>query len=276
MFNISLQKHLKGKDHESLKQTARTQFGQEVSVVLVKADGALKSPLNRLMPASAKQQLLQMAQARPGDLLLISAGTQECVRPLLGKLRLQCAELLEGSGVAVRDPSAFHFLWVVDFPLFLPKEEDPDQLESAHHPFTAPLPEDAHLLYSLPHKVRGQHYDLVLNGCEIGGGSIRIHKASDQQHVLETILKEDPSLLSHLLEALDSGAPPHGGIALGLDRFLSIIVGAPSIRDVIAFPKSFRGHDLMSRAPDFVSEDELKSYHISVNWPAGDEGNQEK
>ncbi|XP_020318762.1 aspartate--tRNA ligase, mitochondrial isoform X1 [Oncorhynchus kisutch] len=247
-----------------------------VSVVLVKADGALKSPLNRLMPASAKQQLLQMAQARPGDLLLISAGTQECVRPLLGKLRLQCAELLESSGVAVRDPSAFHFLWVVDFPLFLPKEEDPDQLESAHHPFTAPLPEDAHLLYSLPHKVRGQHYDLVLNGCEIGGGSIRIHKASDQQHVLETILKEDPSLLSHLLEALDSGAPPHGGIALGLDRFLSIIVGAPSIRDVIAFPKSFRGHDLMSRAPDFVSEDELKSYHIAVNWPAGDEGNQEK
>uniref|UniRef100_A0A8C7V3R0 Aspartyl-tRNA synthetase 2, mitochondrial n=1 Tax=Oncorhynchus mykiss TaxID=8022 RepID=A0A8C7V3R0_ONCMY len=250
-------------------------FSKEVSVVLVKADGALKSPLNRLMPASAKQQLLQMAQARPGDLLLISAGTQEC-RPLLGKLRLQCAELLEDSGVAVRDPSAFHFLWVVDFPLFLPKEEDPDQLESAHHPFTAPLPEDAHLLYSLPHKVRGQHYDLVLNGCEIGGGSIRIHKASDQQHVLETILKEDPSLLSHLLEALDSGAPPHGGIALGLDRFLSIIVGAPSIRDVIAFPKSFRGHDLMSHAPDFVSEDELKSYHIAVNWPAGDEGNQEK
>uniref|UniRef100_A0A673Z531 Aspartyl-tRNA synthetase 2, mitochondrial n=1 Tax=Salmo trutta TaxID=8032 RepID=A0A673Z531_SALTR len=223
-------KHLKGKDHESLKQTARTQFGQVCNLT----------------------------------------------RPLLGKLRLQCAELLEGSGVAVRDPSAFHFLWVVDFPLFLPKEEDPDQLESAHHPFTAPLPEDAHLLYSLPHKVRGQHYDLVLNGCEIGGGSIRIHKASDQQHVLETILKEDPSLLSHLLEALDSGAPPHGGIALGLDRFLSIIVGAPSIRDVIAFPKSFRGHDLMSRAPDFVSEDELKSYHISVNWPAGDEGNQEK
>ncbi|CAB1317545.1 unnamed protein product [Coregonus sp. 'balchen'] len=218
-------KHLKSKDHESLKQTARTQFGQ---------------------------------------------------RPLLGKLRLQCAELLEGSGVAVRDPSAFHFLWVVDFPLFLPKEEDPDQLESAHHPFTAPLLEDTHLLYSQPHKVRGQHYDLVLNGCEVGGGSIRIHKASDQQHVLETILKEDPSLLSHLLEALDSGAPPHGGIALGLDRLLSIIVGAPSIRDVIAFPKSFRGHDLMSRAPDFVSEDELKPYHISVNWPAGGEGNQEK
>uniref|UniRef100_A0A8C5ET06 Aminoacyl-transfer RNA synthetases class-II family profile domain-containing protein n=1 Tax=Gouania willdenowi TaxID=441366 RepID=A0A8C5ET06_GOUWI len=162
---------------------------------------------------------------------------------------------------------SFHFLWVVDFPLFLPKEEKPDELESAHHPFTAPLVEDTHLLYTQPDKVRGQHYDLVLNGSEIGGGSIRIHKASEQLHVLENILKEDTTLLSHLLEALDSGAPPHGGIALGVDRLVSILVGAQSIRDVIAFPKSFRGHDLMSRAPDYLSEEELNHYHISVKWP---------
>uniref|UniRef100_A0AAY4A7T9 Aminoacyl-transfer RNA synthetases class-II family profile domain-containing protein n=1 Tax=Denticeps clupeoides TaxID=299321 RepID=A0AAY4A7T9_9TELE len=195
--------------------------------------------------------------------------TEGRVRPLLGRLRLQCADLLEGHSVKVRDPSAFHFLWVVDFPLFLPKEDSPEQLESAHHPFTAPVPEDAHLLYSQPHKVRGQHYDLVLNGSEIGGGSIRIHSASEQRHVLDTVLQEDPSLLSHLLEALDSGAPPHGGIALGLDRLLAIIVGASSIRDVIAFPKSFRGHDLMSHAPDFVSEEDLRPYHIKVTWPEG-------
>ncbi|MCI4377712.1 hypothetical protein PGIGA_G00206720 [Pangasianodon gigas] len=269
-------KHLKGKDMEFLKQAAKTQFNQEVDCMLVRAEGSIKSPLGRLIPDTTRLQLLLKMRANAGDLLLIAAGAQERVRPLLGKLRLQCAELLEGRGVPVRDPAVFHFLWVVDFPLFLPKEDEPEQLESAHHPFTAPIPEDAHLLYTQPHKVRGQHYDLVLNGCEVGGGSIRIHNAAQQLYVLENILKEDPSLLSHLLEALDSGAPPHGGIALGLDRLVSIIVGASSIRDVIAFPKSFRGHDLMSHAPSLLPEEELRPYHISVLWPSAKNGQGEK
>ncbi|XP_022069376.1 aspartate--tRNA ligase, mitochondrial [Acanthochromis polyacanthus] len=261
-----------GKDLEELKQTARTQFGQEVTLVQFRPDGTLKSPLKKLLSASVTDNLLKTTEAKPGDLLLIAAGSVHTVRPLLGNLRLQAVQLLESRGVSLRDSSAFHFLWVVDFPLFVPKEDDPEELESAHHPFTAALPEDAHLIYSEPHKVRGQHYDLVLNGCEIGGGSIRIHDASEQLHVLKNILKEDPSLLTHLLEALASGAPPHGGIALGLDRLVSIMVGAPSIRDVIAFPKSFRGHDLMSGAPDSVSEEELKPYHISVKWPTEQRG----
>lgn len=257
-----------GKTLDELKQTAKTQFGQELSVVLIRADGTLKSPLKKLLSQSVTDNLLKTTGAKPGDLLLMAAGSLHTVRPLLGHLRLQSAQLLESSGVTLRDSSAFHFLWVVDFPLFLPKEDKPEELESAHHPFTAPLPEDSPLLYTEPHKVRGQHYDLVLNGSEIGGGSIRIHNAAEQRHVLKNILKEDTRLLSHLLEALDSGAPPHGGIALGLDRLVSIMVGANSIRDVIAFPKSFRGHDLMSRAPDSLSDEELNSYHISVKWPA--------
>ncbi|XP_032174439.1 aspartate--tRNA ligase, mitochondrial isoform X2 [Mustela erminea] len=189
----------------------------------------------------------------------------------LGKLRLECADLLEARGLMLRDPALFSFLWVVDFPLFLPKEENPGELESAHHPFTAPHPSDLQLLYTEPEKVRSQHYDLVLNGSEIGGGSIRIHDAELQRYVLATLLKEDVNLLSHLLQALDFGAPPHGGIALGLDRLICLVTGAPSIRDVIAFPKSFRGHDLMSNAPDSLPPEELKPYHIQVSWPADSE-----
>uniref|UniRef100_A0A8C6PZ13 Aspartyl-tRNA synthetase 2, mitochondrial n=1 Tax=Nothobranchius furzeri TaxID=105023 RepID=A0A8C6PZ13_NOTFU len=241
-------------------RSALSQSEGSIQAICVPSGAVRTNPV--LLSVPETENLLSRAEAKPGDLLLIAAGSLRL--PLLGNLRLQCAQLLESHGLSLRDPSAFHFLWVVDFPLFLPKEDNPEELDSAHHPFTAPRTEDTDLLLSEPHKVRGQHYDLVLNGCEIGGGSIRIHKASLQLHVLKNILKEDPSLLSHLLEALDSGAPPHGGIALGLDRLVSVVVGASSIRDVIAFPKSFRGHDLMSHAPDTVSEEELKPYHISI------------
>uniref|UniRef100_A0A674IYX6 Aminoacyl-transfer RNA synthetases class-II family profile domain-containing protein n=1 Tax=Terrapene triunguis TaxID=2587831 RepID=A0A674IYX6_9SAUR len=202
--------------------------------------------------------------------ICIPQGAVSGVCLVLGNMRLETANLLESRGLVLRDPTAFHFLWVVDFPLFLHKEENPAELESAHHPFTAPHPSDTSLLYSEPAKVRSQHYDLVLNGSEIGGGSIRIHNAEQQRFVLETVLKEDPELLSHLLEALKCGAPPHGGIALGLDRLICLVAGAPSIRDVIAFPKSFKGRDLMSNAPDYITPEELEPYHIQVAWPAAE------
>ncbi|XP_053463345.1 aspartate--tRNA ligase, mitochondrial isoform X2 [Nycticebus coucang] len=241
--------------------------GAEILPIFLKVDRNWNSPVAKLIIEEQRLELTRLMEIQEEDVILLTAGEHKKACSLLGKLRLECADLLEMKGVVLRDTSLFSFLWVVDFPLFLPKEENPSELESTHHPFTAPHPSDIHLLHTEPKKVRSQHYDLVLNGHEIGGGSIRIHDADLQRYILATLLKEDVKLLSHLLQALECGAPPHGGIALGLDRLMCLITGAPSIRDVIAFPKSFRGHDLMSNAPDSVPPEELKPYHIQVSWP---------
>ncbi|NXH11753.1 SYDM protein, partial [Bucco capensis] len=260
-------RYLTNKDLESLKESAKSQFNQEIVDMICKPDGSLKSLLTKFLGEKQQSDLIQALNVQVDDVVLLAAGEHKQVCSALGMLRLESADLLETAGLALRNPAAFHFLWVVDFPLFLPREENPTELESAHHPFTAPHPSDTSLLYSDPTKVRSQHYDLVLNGNEVGGGSIRIHSAEQQRFVLEKVLKEDSEVLSHLLEALEFGAPPHGGIALGLDRLISLIVDAPSIRDVIAFPKSFKGRDLMANAPDYVTPEELEQYHIQVSWP---------
>ncbi|XP_069793742.1 aspartate--tRNA ligase, mitochondrial isoform X2 [Narcine bancroftii] len=260
-------KFLKKRDLEHLTKLAKAQFNQDLTYFVLPPLDTWKPPLAKILTTVEQSQLCHKTNLTKDDVLLFAAGDHAKVNAALGKLRLECANVLESRGVALRDPSTFNFLWIVDFPLFLPKEERPEEYESAHHPFTAPHPDDTHLIYTEPGKVRSQHYDLVLNGNEIGGGSIRIHNKELQHYVLESILKEDSGLLLHLLKALDSGAPPHGGIALGLDRMVALAVGASSIRDVIAFPKSFRGHDLMSNAPDFVSPEELSPYHIKVHWP---------
>ncbi|XP_030428030.1 aspartate--tRNA ligase, mitochondrial isoform X2 [Gopherus evgoodei] len=267
---FGMKRHLQNKDFEALKESAKSQFNQEVLHLILKPDESLKSPLRKFLSEEQQSELIKALKVQADDVVLLAAGEHEKVCLVLGNMRLESANLLELRGLVLRDPTAFHFLWVVDFPLFLHKEENPAELESAHHPFTAPHPSDTSLLYSEPAKVRSQHYDLVLNGSEIGGGSIRIHNAEQQRFVLETVLKEDPELLSHLLEALKSGAPPHGGIALGLDRLICLVAGAPSIRDVIAFPKSFKGRDLMSNAPDYITPEELEPYHIQVAWPAAE------
>uniref|UniRef100_A0A8D1CI46 Aspartate--tRNA ligase, mitochondrial n=1 Tax=Sus scrofa TaxID=9823 RepID=A0A8D1CI46_PIG len=260
-------KYLKRKDIESIRKFAADHFNQEVLPVFLKANRNWNSLLAKFITEEQGLGLIRLLGIQEEDVVLVTAGEHKKACSLLGKLRLECADLLEARGVVLRDPALFSFLWVVDFPLFFPKEEHPQELESAHHPFTAPHPSDIHLLYTEPQKVRSQHYDLVLNGNEVGGGSIRIHNAELQRYVLAAVLKEDVKLLSHLLQALDYGAPPHGGIALGLDRLMCLVTGAPSIRDVIAFPKSFRGHDLMSNAPDSIPPEDLKPYHIQVSWP---------
>ena len=190
------------------------------------------------------------------DLAFIAMGDNELdVQEMLGKLRTLIIDLYMDL-----PPDLLKFLWVIDFPLFLSSEEN--TLESAHHPFTRPLDEDLHLIKTNPEAVRGQHYDLVLNGQEIGGGSMRIHESELQKYILEDILKVDTSDLTHMLEALTFGCPPHGGIALGLDRLVAIICKAKSIRDVIAFPKTSNGKDLMSGSPAAISDQDKSYYHL--------------
>lgn len=165
----------------------------------------------------------------------------------------------------VRTDMENNFCWILDFPMF-GFDESSKKFESVHHPFTAAHIQDQQLLQNPDDwlKVRSQAYDLVLNGQEVGGGSIRIHDARMQQFILDDVLQIDHQHLSHMLEALKSGCPPHGGIALGIDRLVAIICGANTIRDVIAFPKGLDGKDHLSKAPVPISEEEMKLYHIKV------------
>ncbi|XP_041371300.1 aspartate--tRNA ligase, mitochondrial-like isoform X2 [Gigantopelta aegis] len=258
-------KHCSNKDIESLITSAKKGISDVNVVVLkIKDDASLQSGVIKNMEESGRKQLEKRLEISDGDLVFMAAGFAFDPHTILGRLRLSCADLLESKGLEVRDKSRFDFLWVHEFPLFLPREDGADGLESAHHPFTAPHPDDVDVIYTHPEMVRSQHYDLVLNGNEIGGGSIRIHNSDLQRYVIENILKENAEELEHLLEALDSGCPPHGGIALGLDRFLAVICGSNSIRDVIAFPKSHDGKDPMSKAPADISQDDMDRYHISV------------
>jgi aspartyl-tRNA synthetase len=193
----------------------------------------------------------------------------------LGKIREEFikAELIEKTESGQQ---GHHFLWITDFPLFA-LDPTTGVLETVHHPFTAPHPDDAHLLNDVTdistatpeqlanlQKIRSLAYDLVLDGQEVGGGSIRIHDAELQKKVLADILKLDYHDLQHLIDALQSGCPPHGGIALGLDRLIAIICHTKSIRDVIAFPKSLDGKDLLSKAPVPITEEEKLRYHLEI------------
>lgn len=182
-------------------------------------------------------------------------GEKSSILPVLGRLRIHLAKSL----IKDLDDRPNKFLWVVDFPLFV---YEYGKLESAHHPFTAPHPQDYQKFRSNPLECRSLHYDLVLNGQEIAGGSVRIHSAEDQLFVLEEVLGEDVSELEHLIGALKSGCPPHAGIAIGLDRLVAILTKAPTIRDVIAFPKSSDGKDLMGQAPSEITDEQKELYHI--------------
>lgn len=184
----------------------------------------------------------------------------------MGRIRLAFYESLESRTlVDKRSSTEQNFLWLYDFPMFAANEET-GKLESVHHPFTAPHPDDLEKLREKVQleKIRSQSFDLVWNGVEIGGGSVRIHNGPLQKMVLDEVLQIEHSHLQHLLDALECGCPPHGGFAVGLDRYIALLCSAPSIRDVIAFPKSSEGKDPLSKAPVPISEEEKKLYHIST------------
>ena len=226
-----------------------------------------KSPIVKFFSEAEKAALTTKLKIEEGDLILFAADQWLNACEILGKIRLYCADVLKGQGKLVIDPHQFNFLWVIEFPL-LGFDREQNRWYSSHHPFTAPVTEDIPLLKTDPKKVRGQHYDVVVNGVELGGGSIRIHQPDVQKTIFEELLAIPPEetrlRFGYMLDAFKYGAPPHGGIALGFDRLIAILCGTQSIRDVIAFPKTAKGTDLMTDSPSTVSPKQLRDLYLEV------------
>jgi len=225
-------------------------------------DGTLKSSVDKFYSEDALKNWASAFGAEAGDLMLVMAGPAEKVRKQLNELRLEM-----GSRLGLRDKNTFAPLWVLDFPL-LEWDEESGRYHAMHHPFTSPKPEDIPLLDSKPGEVRANAYDMVINGTEIGGGSIRIHDRELQALMFKHLgfsKEEAQKQFGFLMEAFEYGAPPHGGIAFGFDRLVSIFAGLDSIRDVIAFPKNNSGRDVMIDSPSTISEEQLKELNIKTN-----------
>jgi aspartyl-tRNA synthetase len=245
-------------------------FGAKGLAYIKVEKGEWKSPIVKFFSEAEKAALTSKLAIEEGDLILFAADQWLIACEILGKIRLYAADVLKSQGKLQIPSDRFEFLWVIDFPL-LSFDKEQNRWYSSHHPFTAPVAEDIPLLTSDPKKVRGQHYDIVVNGTELGGGSIRIHQPDVQKTVFEQVLQIAPEetrlRFGYMLEAFKYGAPPHGGIALGFDRLLAILCGTPSIRDVIAFPKTAKGVDLMTETPTAVSARQLRDLHIEVKTP---------
>jgi aspartyl-tRNA synthetase len=219
----------------------------------------VKSVATKFITLDHIKQMAECLGANMGDLLLIIAGKPKIVDMVLDELRREMGHRLK-----LADPNVLAFAFIVDFPL-LARNEEMGQWESMHHPFTAPRDEDVSLLDVAPEKVRGKHYDMVCNGCEIAGGSIRIHTSHLQRKIFKLLGYNDDEIeerFGHLLEAFDYGAPPHGGVAPGIDRIVMLMAGEETIREVIAFPKTQSATDLTVNAPSSVAEEQLAELHL--------------
>lgn len=228
----------------------------------VEADGTVKSSVDKFYTQETLQSLATETGAKAGDLILIlSGGDAMKVRKQLSELRLEM-----GSQLGLRDKTKFSCLWVVDFPLF-EWDEETQRFYAMHHPFTSPKPEDIPLLDSDPGAVRANAYDMVINGVEVGGGSIRIHDSKLQARMFDLLgftPEKAQEQFGFLMNAFKYGAPPHGGLAYGLDRFVSLFAGLDSIRDCIAFPKNNAGRDVMIDAPSFIDQEQLDELHLRL------------
>lgn len=224
-------------------------------------DGSIKSSVDKFYSEEKLKVVIQKANAQPGDLILILSGQAHKVRPQLSALRMELAERL-----GLRNPEVYAPLWVVDFPL-LEWDEEENRYVAMHHPFTSPKPEDIPLLDTHPGEVRANAYDLVLNGNEIGGGSVRIYNKELQGKMLSLLgfsQEEAEAQFGFLMNAFKFGAPPHGGIAFGFDRFVAILGGQEVIRDYIAFPKNNSGRDVMIDAPSYIHEQQLEELSLKI------------
>jgi aspartyl-tRNA synthetase len=224
-------------------------------------DGAITTSFPKTLGEDLIRQLLDAAAVANGGLLLVAAGDGDTASKLLGQLRLSLAKKEN-----LLDPDAFAFLWVVDFPL-LEWDGEARRYVAMHHPFTSPMDEDFDKLQTNPGEARAKAYDLVLNGSEVAGGSVRIHDAAMQSRIFSLLNiepEEAKARFGFFLEALEYGTPPHGGIAIGLDRLVAILAGESSIREVIAFPKTAAAVDLMSSAPSPVNRHQLRELHLDV------------
>ncbi|MEM9160958.1 MAG: aspartate--tRNA ligase [Verrucomicrobiota bacterium] len=249
---------------KNLEEVAKSLGAKGLAFIKIEG-GEWKSPIVKFFSEDEKAALKEALDLEEGDIVFFAASKWEQACAILGRIRLECAELLKKRDLLKIPDDQYNFLWVIEFPLMIYDEEQ-GRYVSSHHPFTAPVPEDVPLLDSDPKAVRGQHYDMVLNGVELGGGSIRIHQTDVQKKIFEDVLEIPKDVVEsrfgYMLEAFKYGAPPHGGIAFGMDRLVAILAGTPSIRDVIAFPKTQKGQCLMTESPSRVTDKQLKELYI--------------
>ena len=250
------------KEIDGLAEWVKTYRAKGLAWLKLAEDGTMSSSFAKFLTEDEVRAIIDRAGAKSGDVIFVVAdGKNDVVFASLGALRCECARRLD-----VIDPDRYDIFWIVEFPLFEYDEEE-DRYVAKHHPFTAPMDEDVDTMMSDPASARAKAYDLVINGYEAGGGSIRIHSSDLQEKMFEALgfTKEAANdRFGHMIEAFSYGAPPHGGLAFGLDRLVMLLSGTDNIRDVIAFPKVQNASEIMMQSPDFVEDVQLTDLHIAV------------